>query len=571
MKGERIVVGINRTSDASVCLLGSEGLMYSTQKERLSREKHDWGAVGDFREHYARRIPALAEPVELVVECYSSDAETKNLLEYRLELREVLKFGGEPRLVQISHHLAHVYSTFYLSPFEDAAVMVLDFQGSRVADVTEAFPAQAGATPEWVEVGSFYKCDARGVVCVAKQLWNEDRARPVGLGCFYTYLTGPLFPGQGNEGKVMGLAPYGDPDALGLPPLDVVGEKVFIPDAWRNVLRDRCRFSYFQDGHGSFEECANLAAAGQRCFEEALLKVAGRLQEQTGARNLCFSGGTALNCVANGRLLRESKFERVFVPPSPHDGGTALGCAVYGLRECLHVERDLRWINDFTGLEPSFDGVAALLARDDELNAERPRDLIAEMVELLAGGKVVALFQGRSELGPRALGHRSILADPRRAEARPWINEHVKGRESFRPLAPAALEEDAHRYFDIVCPIPFMQFAVDVRPEARALLPAVTHVDGTARLQTVSRHDDEFFHALLTAFKAQTGVGVLLNTSFNGRGEPIVETPAEAVECFKATALDALAMPPYLIRKRSAVAGRQVTPAAGESVTASER
>lgn len=553
MTEEPLVLGINRTADGSVCVVGGPRLMYSVQKERYTRRKHHWGKLGDLREIYADRVPGLRGPVDLVVECYSSDPEARRLDEYRRELFDVVRFRGEPRVVTISHHLAHLYSTFFLSPHESAAVMVTDFQGSRAEDFTEPWPGQPGSRPHWVEVGSFYKCGPDGIACVGKQLWDNDRARPVGLGGFYNYLTHMIFAGRGMEGKVMGLAPYGDPYALGLPPLEIEGEKVFIPAAWLSLFGERGRFRYFKDGRGSFAECADLAAAGQLRFEEAQLRLAAWLREQTGCDALCLAGGTALNCVANGRLLRESGFGDVFVPPSPHDGGTALGCALYGAIEVLGLRQDFRWINDFLAPEPRLDGFESLLDKEEYL-AERPADLIGRMVDLLEGGSAVALFHGRSELGPRALGHRSILADPRDPTIRAWINKHVKGRELFRPLAPVALEESASTYFDIDRPVPFMQFAVEVRPEYRSVIPAVTHVDGTARLQTVSVREDPFLYELLRAFEARTGVGVLLNTSFNGPGEPIIETPAEALACFDATALHALAIPPYIVSKRSAPA-----------------
>lgn len=543
------VLGINRTQDASICLVGDDTLV-SIQKERLTRRKHHWGGLGDFKDYYAERLPSLREPVDLVVECFSSDAEFKNLEEYDRELREVIRYRGEPRKISISHHFAHLYSTFYLSPYKEAALMVIDFQGSHVRDMTEEWPGRAGVDPDWVEVGSFYHCTADGNRCLGKQTWSADQSSPVGLGAFYNYLTHVLFPGQGNEGKVMGLAPYGDPRAIRMPPLVVEDEKVFIPGEWLELFEGQTRFGFFRDGSGSFQECADLAAAGQRCFEEALLQLAGWLHGRTKARALCFSGGTALNCVANGRLLRESPFEDIFVPPSPHDGGTALGCAIYGLVETLGVKRDFQWVNDFLGPDLPQDDVQRLLQQEEGLTLERPDDLAGRMAELLESGRVVALYQGRSELGPRALGHRSILGDPRRASIRTYINQHVKGRELFRPLAPVALEESASDFFEIDRPVPFMQFAVDVRPEQREVIPAVTHVDGTARLQTINEQQDPFLYSLIKSFEARTGVAVLLNTSFNGPGDPIVETPAEALHCFKTTAMHALAIPPFLVRKR---------------------
>jgi carbamoyltransferase len=541
------ILGINRTQDASVCLMRGATNVCGIQKERLTREKHHWGKVGDLA-LYAARVPGFAEPLDLLVECFSSDPEIANLEEYADEVRRVLRFKSCARSVRISHHVAHLYSAYFTSPFNDAAVMVIDCMGSPISDLTEVVPGRDALSPADVEVSSFYRCDGRGVRCVAKQVWDVDWARPVGLGCFYFLLSRMLFPGEGNEGKVMGLAPYGDPDALGLPLLHVDRWRVMIPPQWSALFHNSDRFRYFADGSGSFSECANLAAAGQRCFENALLDVARWLHQETGQRKLCFAGGTALNCVANGRLLRESPFEELFVPPSPHDGGSALGCAIYGWVEEFGLAPDFRWINDFLGpIQPAW---AADSLFDDELRVERPVDLIQEIVDLLVNGRVVALFQDRSELGPRALGHRSILADPRRAEMRTWINCHVKGRETFRPLAPAVLLESSSRFFQIDRPVPFMQFATDVRPEYRDIIPAVTHVDGTARLQTVHRDADPFFYDLIQAFEKRTGIGVLLNTSFNGKGEPIVETPAEAIACLKGTAMHALAIPPYLIHKR---------------------
>jgi carbamoyltransferase len=548
MTDERFVLGVNRTLDASVCLLGSESFLCSTQKERLTRAKHDGGAPGDFRDFYLKRLPALRNQIDVIVECYASDEEIRNLEQHQAELKELLNLADNAPIVQISHHLAHLYSSYFLSPFEHAAVMVVDFQGSYVKDFSENWRAPGPEFNDWLEVSTFYKAGPDEIVCLDKQIWDGNRRRPVGLGCFYNYLTTTVFPGLGNEGKMMGLAPYGDPTRLRLPPLIVDGPDVTIPDEWFGVLRNRDRFGHFWNKQGSFEECADLAAAGQKCFEDALLKLVDWLYEQTKVENLCFAGGTALNCVANGRLLRESKFKNVFVPPSPHDGGTALGCAVYGMRERLGVRRDLRWVNDFTGAEPCLSGLEVMV-RNEGLELEQPAEIIEVMVDLLERGEVVALFQGKSELGPRALGHRSILADPRDPEIKSRINKYIKGREWFRPLAPAALEETAGRYFVIDRPVQFMQFAVDVRDEWRSLLPGITHTDGTARLQTVSLADDHFFHSLLKAFEARTGIGVLLNTSFNTKNEPIVETYAEAIHSFIGTDIDALAIPPFLIRK----------------------
>lgn len=554
MNDAPVVLGLNRTQDASICLMHGSQLVWAIQKERLTRHKHHWGRLDDLRGVYLPRLGGLERPIDVLVECFSSDPEHSKLAAYERELRETLVFAPGARRLRISHHLAHVYSVFHPSPFKDAAVMIIDGQGSAVSDLTENWSGAAGVPGHWREVSSFYRADRERIECIGKQLWDRNDEQLVGLGMFYFLLTHAIFPGEGNEGKVMGLAPYGDPDALGLPPLQVEGPQVVIPARWRELLRERGRFRYVPAAAARFAESANLAAAGQRAFEEAVLEVARWLHASTGASNLCFAGGTALNCSTNDRLLRETPFDAVFIPPAPSDAGTALGCALYGLSELAGAPCDYRWENDYLGPEPRPADIEAALRDAADLIVERVDGgaaMCERMVELLCAARVVGLYHGRSEFGPRALGHRSVLGDPRHGQVRDWINARVKQREWFRPLAPVVLLERAQEFFDIRRPSPFMQFAAPVRPEAAHLIPAVTHVDITARLQTVGPQDDPFLRALLLAFEARSDVPVLLNTSFNRRDEPIVETPAEALATFRATPMHALAMPPFLIRKRS--------------------
>lgn len=548
-----LILGINRTQDASVCLLRGSQLEWAIQKERLTRQKHHWGRTGDVPDIYVPRLPGLEQPIDVLVECYSSDAELDNLATYERELATALTLAPECKRIQISHHLAHVYSVFPPSPFERAAVMIVDGQGSPVSALTEHWRGAAWVPGNWCEVSSFYRADRERVICIDKQVWNRDDQRLVGLGMFYFLLTQAIFPGHGNEGKVMGLAPHGDPHALGLPPLQVEGWQVTIPARWREILRERGRFRYSGKRDACFADIAALAAAGQRAFEDALIKVAQWLHAETGEENLCFAGGTALNCSANERLLRETPFKRVFIPPAPSDAGTALGCALYGLTQLAGLACTYRWQNDYLGPEPTRADIDAAVADAPDLLFERidhQGDFAGRVADLICEGKVVGLFQGRSEFGPRALGHRSILGDPRKAHMRDWINDKVKLREWFRPLAPVVLLEHADHYFNVANASPFMQYAAPVRPDAAATVAAITHVDCTARLQTVGPGDDPLLLALLKAFQQRTGVPVLLNTSFNGKDEPIVETPAEAMESFRAMPMHALAMPPYVIRKR---------------------
>jgi len=548
-----VVVGINRTQDASISVARGPAYVASLQKERLSRRKHHWGRLGDLPDRYLPSFPDLRAPVDLVVECWSSDAEAEHLPAYHEELRASLAFRDGARVERVSHHLAHLYSAFFPSPFDSAAVMVIDAQGSPVREITEPFPGAEAATPDLLEVASFYRGTRAGEVeCVAKHVWDGDWSQPVGLGCFYSLLTRAIFPvGDGNEGKVMGLAPLGRPGTLGLPPLEVDEHRVLIPEAWREFF-DRAGEDYLfpTEADAAIERSADLAAEGQVAFESALLRVADWLAERTGEQDLCFAGGSALNCSANGRLLRESAYRDLFIPPSPHDGGTAVGCALYGMISLLGRPSEFRWRNDFLGPPPDEAALEAILRESaSDLVVERPDDLLGEVVEILDRGGVIALHHGRSESGPRALGNRSIIADARHPGMQDYINFEVKGREWFRPLAPIVLADVAPRIFDIDRPARFMQFAADVRPPYREQLPAITHVDGTARLQSVEPENTPLLHALLTRFEARTGCPVLLNTSLNGKGDPLCETPEDSLATFRTTAMHALVLPPFLVRK----------------------
>jgi carbamoyltransferase len=558
---EPTIVGINRTQDGAVAVARGPSTVFTLQKERLTRRKHHWGRLGDLPTLYMPVMAALHDPIDLVVECFSSDDEVKHIDAYHDEVRETLRFRGEPRIVTISHHLSHLYSAFPPSPFDTAAAMIIDGQGSPVRDFTEACGMGDDIPPDMLEVSSFYRCErGRQPECIAKQLWDGDWDHPTGLGCFYYLLTRVMFTGEGSEGKVMGLAPFGRPDRFGLPELVVNGHEVAIPREWLEIFAQRERFSHFLngqslDGPGSFEDAADLAAEGQRAFEAALLRVTAWLHEQTGMDDVVFAGGTALNCSANGRILRESAFREVFIPPSAHDGGTALGCALYGLIECLGEASGFRWTDDFLGPCPDpglLDEAVRAAEADRSLVVERPEDLAGRAAELLAAGHVVAVHQGRSESGPRALGNRSILGDARNPAMRDFINFRVKGREWFRPLAPLVLAHRTSEIFDIDRPVLFMQLAIDVRPEHREPLPAITHVDGTARIQTVGPRTTPFLHALLSAFETRTGCPVLVNTSLNGKGDPLTESPADSLAVLTGTQMHALVLGPYLVVKRDA-------------------
>jgi carbamoyltransferase len=455
------------------------------------------------------------------------------------------------RMRWVEHHPAHLASAFLVSPFEEAAVCAVDGFGDFVST---SWAAGRGASLEWLDRVYF----------------------PHSLGLFYLALTQYLgFPAYGDEYKVMGLAPYGAPDFAGdlrrllrLEPgggfaLDLsyfrhassgvrmsweAGEPAIAP-VFAPKLEDLLgRARQPAEPLGPRHEA--IAASLQQVFEEAAFHVLRGLHARTGQRRLCLAGGCAMNSVANGKIRAQTPFEDVYVQPAAADDGTALGAAFYVWNRLLGRPRGFVMEHAYWGPEFAAAAVArALAARGAELARQGARvrefgddDALCRFAaERLAEGKVVGWFQGRSEWGARALGNRSILADPRRADMREVINAKIKLREKFRPFAPSILEDALDAYFTGARPDPFMMHVYPVRPDKRAVIPAVVHVDGSGRLQTVSRQANPLYWQLLRAFEKLTGVPVLLNTSFN-ENEPIVSRPEEALDCFLRTRMDALAL-----------------------------
>ena len=428
--------------------------------------------------------------------------------------------GLDPGTVRfVPHHGAHAASAHLAAPFPSSAVLVLDGRGEVASHLAGR---STGGDLE---------------VLAAQRL-------PHSLGLLYEEVTEHLgFRRSSDEYKVMALAAYGEPRFLpelrrSVRPTEDGGFQVDALDLGQ-FAKPRGRYDPVDDDH------ADLASSLQVRLEEVLLDLARWLHGRTGERRLTLAGGVALNCVANARLAAEGPFDELWVQPAAGDAGTALGAA-------LHVAHAL---GDHVEAFPGAD-----LGRswtDAELDAwlttadvvhERPADLPGAVADVLAADGVVAWFQGRSEYGPRALGHRSLLADPRRAENLTRLNE-VKGREQFRPVAPMVLLERAEEIFEGVLPSPYMLFVHRVRPEWRDRLAAVTHVDGTARAQTVDRGQEPLVAALLDAFARRTGVPVLVNTSLNTAGRPMVDDPRDALECFGSAPVDALVLGPFLVRR----------------------
>jgi carbamoyltransferase len=368
-----------------------------------------------------------------------------------------------------------------------------------------------------------------------------------------------------DEGKVMGLAPYGDPETY-------IGEfrKIVKLEPEGRFSLDMRYFDYHLYGRGHWyseyftqvfgpprkrgepleKRHEDIAAALQRITEEAGLHMAGHLHAVTGKPNLCIAGGVGLNSVMNGKVLAHSPFDGVFIQPAASDAGTALGAALVVHSQVLGLPRPSPMPHAYWGPGFSDDEIAAVLAQyNGQLTVRRVPDPARLGAETIAEGKILGWFQGRMEFGPRALGNRSILADPRRADTKDILNARVKHRESFRPFAPSVLEERTGEYFSSDHSSPYMILVYDVLPEKRSIVPAITHVDGTGRVQTVSRDTNPLYWELIKQFEDITGVGLVLNTSFNVMGQPIVCRPEEAIDCFLSTGIDRLIIGGFVVEK----------------------
>ncbi|HEY0520872.1 MAG TPA: carbamoyltransferase C-terminal domain-containing protein [Ilumatobacteraceae bacterium] len=425
----------------------------------------------------------------------------------------------------VQHHTAHAASAYLAAPFGDCAVLVLDGRGEITSHLA-------------------------GVVRDGKLDKLAAQVLPQSVGLLYEEVTAHLgFRRSSDEFKVMALASYGDPDRFA--------------DAFRPLVR--------ATGNGGFaagrldlealvparmrdepfgQEHADLAAAVQRCTEDLMLSLARWLHDTTGQRNLAMAGGVALNCVANGRLAAEGPFDEIWVQPAAGDSGTALGAALWCANELGDRCRPMP--SAALGPEWSASEIAEILD-EAEVRYSRPDNLAATTADALVSGAVVGWHAGRSEFGPRALGHRSLLVDPRRQENLQRMNQ-IKGREEFRPVAPMVLLERAAEIFDGKIPSPHMQFVHRVRDEWRDRIPAAIHVDGTARIQTVDRRQEPLMAAVLDEFEKRTGVPVVINTSFNTAGRPMVDSPIDALECFGASPIDLLVLAPFAVARKDLAA-----------------
>lgn len=560
------VLGTGLSHDGSAALIKDGQLVGAIEKERLTRKKHDGGndsaAIRYLLDMEGIRMTDLA----LVV-------QNANFGMFRFGndwLEGKRLFHADMRVVTISHHLAHAYSAFGTSPFSEANILVVDGCGSSFDDCIDLDCKIAELPPPqtehlWNEKDSFYHAGDSRIAPLVKDFspWgfgnkNYPMHPPTtrhSIGGVYAAASHYVFQGLEDAGKLMGLAPYGNAGRHDFPIFDLRDGRVFVRDDWMEQFQAPARD--FEGFKARFQEFADLAWWIQREVERALLYLMRERHAQKPARNLCYSGGVALNAVANRRLLTEGPYEKLYVQPAAGDNGIAIGCAYYGWLEVLKNEKRLHTGSVYLGRRYTADETAAILKRYERLvPAVQSTDVIAETAQALEAGKVVGWFQDGAEFGPRALGNRSILADPRAPAIRDHINTRVKFREDFRPFAPSVLAEDSGLYFSGGYDSPHMLLTAEVRAEWRDRIPAVVHRDHSARIQTVRREDNARYYDLIAAFKQRTGIGLLLNTSLNRRGTPIAETPEDAVLLFLFSGFDMLVIGDMIVVKPEDFASR---------------
>jgi carbamoyltransferase len=578
-----LIVGINAYhGDASAAAVVDDRLVAAAEEERFNRIKHAAGFPERALKYVLDAVGARPRDIDVVAVARDPWARLWRKAWYALRMpgqarsrltvqsrfagigaevaRALETPGWTPDVRRVEHHKAHLASSFLVSPFEEAALFSVDGLGDF-------------ASAMW-GVGRDGEIAPLGAVVF-----------PHSLGICYTALTQYLgFPRYGDEYKVMGLASYGEPEML-----DEFRRIVLARDGGRmdfelnpdyflhHRTRTEMTWSAGEPQLGRLysdliprllgpardpaepleERHYAIASSLQRRLEEVILDRLRTLRRATGLRKLCMAGGVAFNCVVNGKILEQTGFEDIYIQSAAGDAGLAIGAAMYQWHASGRHPREFVMEHAYFGPEFSDAQIAAVLCGAagelGRLGCEvRPYDDQAELLRItaahIAAGEVVGWFQGRMEWGPRALGNRSILADPRRTGMRDILNAKIKRREVFRPFAPSILEQAAGEYFTQSYPSPFMLLAYPVRPEKRDTIPAVTHVDGSGRLQTVNERQNPLYFRLLREFARQTGVPVLLNTSFN-ENEPVVCRPEEALGCFLRTGMDLLVMGKFIVRR----------------------
>jgi len=543
--------------DVAAALLNDDKIVCAIEEERVTRKKYGFNSnllFGSARKYVLQTQDLKLKDIDIVV---IDDI-----------LPKTAYYGVRANYHKVNHHLLHASSAFYTSPFEEAAILVVDNAGSLiewngkqgVECLTYAYGKGNQIKILDKIIGEKYN-KARDIYGGSYQKGDPENSlgyfyKIISYYCGFTFIKNESFYFT-EDGKTMGLAPYGDERyyASIKEYVQLLDEGKIEIDLYSNKLQDYLEGIINEpvSEEENMKRRACIAYAGQRVLEDALIHAAKYLYEKTKYKKLCIAGGVGLNSVANGRILKETNFDEIFIPPASGDNGTALGAALWGYYNILKYERNITdgliLKNAYLGREYSDEEILEVIKNYPKLKYEKSLDIAKHTAKLIAEGKIVGWFQGGSEYGPRALGHRSILVNPCIPDMKDYLNSRVKFRESFRPFAPSVLYEDQTKYFEIEQYTPYMLIVANVKKDKQQVIPAVTHIDGTARLQSVTKECNGIYYDLIHEFKEITGESVILNTSFNVKGEPIVETPKDAIECFLKTNIDNLAIGSFILSK----------------------
>ena len=574
-----IILGINAYhADSSAAIFVNGKLIAAIEEERFKRVKHwagfpqlaiefclkEAGITYEQVDHFAIGRDPKAKFFKKILYLAANPKGSFSVIKDRLsnsrkvssldkELANISGLAPEEftgKIAQVEHHRSHLASAFFASPFDEAALLSIDGSGDFT---TTMIGIGKGNTIKVLDSVDF----------------------PHSIGIFYTAMTQLLgFPHYGDEYKVMGLAPYGEPKYLdkfndvvhltkdGLFKLNLkyfrsatqgvisygddnipIVESMYSDEMVKLFGAPRKKNEELTQHH------KDLAASVQRFTEKVIFHILEHLQKRMGLENVCIAGGVAQNSVANGKIISNTSFKNVYIPSAGHDAGISIGAALYVQHQILNFTRQPAIKTAYTGSRFTNDEIKNTLQKKNILFTELEDDVLFEKItECLVRGGVVGWFNGRAEFGPRALGGRSIIADPRRNDAKEILNLKIKRRESFRPFAPSILKEYVSEYFELNDDVPFMEKVFLIKKEKRSEIPAVTHVDGTGRLQSVDKEISPRYYALIETFRKKTGVPILLNTSFN-ENEPIVNSPSEALDCYLRTNMDMLVMENIVVER----------------------
>lgn len=557
------VLGTGLSHNGSAVLLKDGVVCVAIEKERITRIKHDGGNDSDAIQYCLDAEGISLEEVDLVVQTANFEVPDRE----RFHGKRVFAGKENPKLVSISHHLAHAYSAAGTCDFDECVVMVIDGCGSpyrQCMDVSQGtlFPADISSLSEtgmWCEKDSFYLFDGQKMIPLLKDFSPVET--PSGnqlklpttthsIGGFYAAISHYVFGNMDDVGKLMGLAPYGKAGLITQEAFEFENGSLRVRNEWREALDRPSRgYGFFRE---HFQYYADVAFWAQKEVEKAVYGCFKDRLTRFPHKKVCYSGGVALNAVANAKLLNDELVDHFYIEPAAGDNGLALGCAYYGWLEVLKKPKMNHNGSTCFGKSYAKEDIRKAvenLPDDCTVRELQTSELITLTAKKLSAGKTIGWFQDQCEFGPRALGHRSILAHPGIEGLGDHINATIKFREDFRPFAPAVLPEFAEVYFRSGRKSPYMILVDQTKPEYLESLKNVTHVNGTARVQTVDKHWNPLFYQLIEGFQKESGIGVLLNTSFNKKGMPIVETPQQALDLFLESALDVLVLGHFLLEK----------------------